>query len=220
MPDPEQLQGVATFLYEMGHLKRSARTGWWLAGVQDPESVAEHSHRTALIAALLAMLEGADPGRAALLALFHDTQETRTGDIPSVGKAYLQEAEHTAITADQTAAFPEKVGRAVLELVEEYEGRESVEAQLARDADKLECLIQAREYQVQGYTDVPPWVETSAAAVKSDSARELARLAQELPPSIWWQAFVAGVYQRQGLMPPNVAVAVDPEMPDRAAHRD
>ena len=108
----------------------------------------------------------------------------------------------------------------MLELVEEYEGRESVEAQLARDADKLECLIQAREYQVQGYTDVPPWVETSAAAVKSDSARELARLAQELPPSIWWQAFVAGVYQRQGLMPPNVAVTVDPEMPDRATDRD
>ena len=31
--------------------------------------------------------------------------------------------------------------------------------------DKLECLIQAREYQAQGHEDVPPWIETSAAAL-------------------------------------------------------
>lgn len=202
MPD-SNLHGVATFLYEMGHLKRSPRTGWMLAGVKQPESVAEHSHRTALIAALLAVLEGADPGRAALLALFHDTQETRTGDIPSVGRNYLQATGNVEVTGDQVAAFPEKLGRAVLELVEEYEGRESQEAQLARDADKLECLIQAREYQAQGYADVPPWIETSAASVKSQSARELARLCQELSPSEWWRTFVAGVYRRQGLTPPD-----------------
>lgn len=202
MPD-HNLQGVATFLYEMGHLKRSPRTGWTLAGVQQPETVAEHSHRTALIAALLALLEGADPGRAALLALFHDTQETRTGDIPSVGRAYLEATGNVEVTGDQVAVFPDKLGRAVMELVEEYEGRESQEAQLARDADKLECLIQAREYQAQGYADVPPWIETSAASVKSESARELARLCQELPPSVWWREFVAGVYRRQGLTPPD-----------------
>jgi putative hydrolase of HD superfamily len=198
-----QLHGVATFLFEMGHLKRSKRTGWWLAGIDNPESVAEHSHRTALIAALLAMLEGADPGRAALLALFHDTQESRTGDIPSVGKVYLRQAEHEAISADQVGGFPKELGRAVLELVAEYEARESFEARIARDADKLECLLQAREYQVQGYTDVPPWIATSAAAIRSESARELARLAQELPPSTWWRSFVASVYTRQGLTPPG-----------------
>jgi putative hydrolase of HD superfamily len=37
-----------------------------------------------------------------------------------------------------------------------------LEARLAKDADKLECLIQAREYQAQGHEDVPPWIETSA----------------------------------------------------------
>lgn len=197
------LQGVATFLYEMGHLKRSKRTGWWLAGVKDPESVAEHSHRTALIAVVLALLEGADPGRTALLALFHDTQESRTGDIPSVGRSYLQSVPNTQVTTDQVRDFPEKVGHALIEMAEEYEARESQEAVLARDADKLECLFQAREYQVQGYRDVPPWVETSAASVKSESARELARLGRELPPSRWWEAFVNSVYTRQGLVPPT-----------------
>jgi 5'-deoxynucleotidase YfbR-like HD superfamily hydrolase len=35
--------------------------------------------------------------------------------------------------------------------VSEYEAGETPEAIFARDADKLECLLQAREYQDQGH---------------------------------------------------------------------
>ncbi|MGW3669151.1 HD domain-containing protein, partial [Streptomyces sp. NPDC005141] len=76
----EDLTAVARFLYEAGTLKNTARTGWWMAGVKEPESVADHSWRTALIATIIAKLEGADPPRAAFLAVWHDSQETRTGD--------------------------------------------------------------------------------------------------------------------------------------------
>ena len=73
---------LAAFGYELGILKRIRRAGWWHAGVRDPESVAEHTMRVAQLAALLAAEEGADPARASFLALWHDTQETRTGDLP------------------------------------------------------------------------------------------------------------------------------------------
>jgi putative hydrolase of HD superfamily len=53
--------GIAAFGYELGVLKRIRRSGWWHAGVRDPESVAEHSMRVAQIAALIAAEEGADP---------------------------------------------------------------------------------------------------------------------------------------------------------------
>jgi putative hydrolase of HD superfamily len=76
----------------------------------------------------------------------------------------------------------------VRELVDEYEARECLEAQLARDADKLECLIQAREYQAQGHEDLPPWI-TSAAALRSESARQLGEACQQVPPRQWWKAF-------------------------------
>jgi putative hydrolase of HD superfamily len=170
MPEPE-LEGLTNFLYEMGLLKRYKRTGWWIAGIDNPESIAEHSFRTAIIGYLLAVMEGADPARTAALCVFHDTQETRIGDVPSVGKAYVVTAPNPEVTADQVADFPAEVGQAVRELVDEYEAHETVEAQLAKDADKLECLIQAREYQAQGHEDVPPWIETSAAALRTQSAR-------------------------------------------------
>jgi hypothetical protein len=58
-----------------------------------------------------------------------------------------------------------------------------------KDADKLECLLQAREYQAQGHEDVPPWIETSVAALQSASARRLAEACQQVPPRQWWRAF-------------------------------
>lgn len=35
--------GTAGFLMEMGMLKRAKRSGWWITGVKDPETIAEHS---------------------------------------------------------------------------------------------------------------------------------------------------------------------------------
>jgi putative hydrolase of HD superfamily len=183
------VESMTNFLYEIGLLKRLPRTGWLIAGVHNPESIADHSFRTAIIAGLLAVMEGADPAKAALLSIFHDTQETRIGDVPSVGKQYVETAPNVKVTADQVTGFPPEVGQAVRRFVEEYEAQESIEARIARDADKLECLIQAREYQAQGYPDVPPWIETSFAALRSESALRLARACQEVPPRLWWKPF-------------------------------
>jgi putative hydrolases of HD superfamily len=188
MPEPE-LEGLTNFLYEMGLLKRYKRTGWLVAGVDNPESIAEHSFRTAIIGFLLALMEDADPYRTATLCLFHDSQESRIGDVPLVGKRYVVTAPNPQVTADQVAGLPAELGQAVRDLVDEYEARESLEARLAKDADKLECLIQAREYQAQGHEDLPPWIETSAAALRSPSARQLAESCQQVPPSQWWRAF-------------------------------
>lgn len=51
---PDESTAIAAFGYELGLLKRIRRAGWWHVGVRDPEPVAEHSLRTAQIAALLA----------------------------------------------------------------------------------------------------------------------------------------------------------------------
>ena len=97
------LAGEAAFLFEMGYLKDVTRAGWLLLGIPQPESVAEHSFRVAVIALLLAAAEGADTGRAVALGLLHDAHETRIGDVHSVGRAYVTTATPEAVTAHQTA---------------------------------------------------------------------------------------------------------------------
>ncbi|MGP4011483.1 HD domain-containing protein [Streptomyces sp. 4N124] len=183
------LTAVAGFLYEAGTLKNTARTGWWMAGVQHPESVVEHSWRTALIATIIAKLEGADPARAVFLAVWHDSQETRTGDVNHLGKKYTGgEAAPRDITADQVAGMPELLAEAVRDLVAEYEAKESPEAICARDADKLECMIQGIEYRDQGYANAQRWIDNSRGRIVTNAGQALADAVLETGSLDWLRA--------------------------------
>ena len=94
VPDEDHpLAGTATFLYEMGQLKNLPRAGWLLLGIPQPESVAEHSFRVAIVAPRWPRWTAPTPGATALLALFHDAHETRIGDVPAVGRAYVRTAQ-------------------------------------------------------------------------------------------------------------------------------
>ncbi|GGP86723.1 HD domain-containing protein [Streptomyces melanogenes] len=186
----DQSRGTAGFLFEMGMLKRAKRSGWWIVGVKDPETVAEHSFRTAIIASVLAMMEGADPAKAALLAVFHDTQETRVSDIPRIGRRYLKAASNEEVTADQVSAAHPAVTAGVQRIVEEYENGDSPEVIVAHDADKLECLVQAVEYREQGYANVQNWIDTSLACLKTPSAKALAEAALTMPSLEWQQTYL------------------------------
>lgn len=180
-----ELDQVARFLYEAGTLKQSRRTGWWMAGVRDPESVAEHAWRTSVIASIIAKLEGADPAKAALLAVWHDSQETRTGDVNHLGKKYSGEADPQAVTADQTVGMPDVLASAIRELIGEYERRESAEAICARDADKLECMLQGIEYKAQGYELAQRWIDNSRGRLVTKTANELADQLLGMDPLDW-----------------------------------
>jgi putative hydrolase of HD superfamily len=203
MPEPA-IERLTDFIYEMGLLKRYRRAGWLVAGVGEPESIAEHAFRTAIVGYLLATLEGADPARTALLCLFHDSQETRVGDVPLIGKGYVATTPNPEVTDDQVAGLPAELGQAVRDLVGEYEAGASPEARLARDADKLECLVQAREYQdAHGNQDLRLWVESSAAALRSPSALALAAAFQRVPPRRWWQALGEATLRADTPDPPD-----------------
>ncbi|GAB3159984.1 HD domain-containing protein [Myceligenerans halotolerans] len=177
--------GVATFAYEMGVLKRLRRAGWWHVGVRDPESVAEHSLRVAQLAALIAAEEGADPARAAYLGLWHDSQETRVTDIPHSARPYMTKPDNVAISRDQVKPLPDAAASTVLDAVTEFEAQETPEARCARDADKLECLIQAIEYRHNGQQGVENWIESSRAALTTAFAARVADAALQTDPLVW-----------------------------------
>ncbi|RIV39764.1 HD domain-containing protein [Micromonospora radicis] len=185
MNDDHDAAGAMRFIFEAGVLKRAARTGWWFAGIKHPESIADHSFRTALIGMMLAAMEGADPARVSMLCVLHDTQETRITDIPHIAKRYLTAAPNTTVTADQVAACPPAVADLINAAVAEYEAGETPEAIVARDADKLECLVQAVEYRHQGIDNVQRWIDSSRSALKTSSAHRLADAALAGQPLAW-----------------------------------
>jgi putative hydrolase of HD superfamily len=200
MTDDQPTGDSATvaFLHEVGHLKNLDRAGWRLAGIKDPESVAEHSFRVAVIAYVLAAMEGCNPERAAVLALFHDLAECRIGDVPSVGKPHVRTAEPEDVIAEQVAHVEPAVANPIVDAVVEFEAKETPEAVCAKDADKLECLLQAREYEARGNPLVRPWVDSMARSMRTESGRRLTAAALETAPDSWWRGIVAAY----GTQPP------------------
>ncbi|MEU4538082.1 HD domain-containing protein [Streptosporangium sp. NPDC023825] len=95
-------------------------------------------------------------------------------DIHHLARRYLIAPSNEEVTADQVRGLPGPVARMVSGAVGEYEEKASLEAVCARDADKLECLIQAIEYREQGYRNMQPWIDGSLAALRTPSARRLA----------------------------------------------
>ncbi|MGL5810874.1 MAG: HD domain-containing protein, partial [Nocardioides sp.] len=89
----------------------------------------------------------------------------------------------------------------------EYEAVETPESRVAHDADKVETLLQAREYAAQGY-DTEPWQDTSIQALRTESAKQLAQAILTSDARAWWLNFSASYHElrattcvRQGLKP-------------------
>jgi putative hydrolase of HD superfamily len=181
------MRDAVRFLFEVGQLKRVARSGWWVAGVRAPESVAEHSFRCAWIGYLLALRDGrADAGRVTLMCLMNDLHEARINDLHKIAQSYVDvPGAETRAFADQAASIPE--GEALRQLHLEYQAGESHDAQLARDADRLEAAFQALEYRAEGYRGCASWVESAGAALRTEIAREMFAALVAFDPTSWFQ---------------------------------
>ncbi|WP_435060114.1 hypothetical protein [Streptomyces sp. bgisy060] len=72
-----------------------------------------------------------------------------------------------AVTADHVANTHPAVRTGVQGAVDEHEAGEAPETILARDVDKLECLVQVVEYREQGYSRTQNWIGTSLSSLKT-----------------------------------------------------
>lgn len=91
-----------------------------------------------------------------------------------LGRKYSGQADPQAVTADQTSGMPEPLAAAIRAVVAEYEDKQTPEAHCARDADKLECLLQGIEYRAQGHTNAQRWIDNSRARLTTKTGTVIA----------------------------------------------
>jgi putative hydrolase of HD superfamily len=150
-PETASADALLRFLHLAGRLKSTPRAGWALRGITQPESVADHSHRVALLALVLA--PRADPpldvASCVALGLVHDLAEALVGDI----------TPYDGVSADDKRRREEDAMRqlaglagddSLLALWRQYDAAESPEARFVKELDKLETVLQAAEYQQRG----------------------------------------------------------------------
>lgn len=176
--EKDSLKKVQNFFFEAGALKRVSRSGWWLLGVKNPESVAEHGFRTALMAFILSELEGLsreDARRAVVMALFHDLPEARCNDLHKMGARYVKGFSQALENAaqGQSMLLPKETAKEFLQGFKELEARQSGIAVIVKDADVLELAFQAKEYADLGVKEALKWLKSAKANVKTKSAKKL-----------------------------------------------
>jgi putative hydrolase of HD superfamily len=174
---------IVEFLFEVGMLKRTPRSGWqFLDG--GSESVAEHVFRTALIAYMLARLDGTvDTDKVLRLALVHDLPEARTGDLNYVNQKYVAVDEARA-ARDMTRDLP--FGEDLAKLMAEYRDESSPEAICAHDADQLEMLLELKAKLDSGCQAAEDWTPFVLRRIRSDVAKTLAEKILTGDSASWW----------------------------------
>ncbi len=174
---------VADFLYEVGILAKTPRSGFWFLG-SGQQSVAEHINRVCYIGYALAKLDGqVSLEKVLTMCLFHDTAEARTADLNYVHQKYGRGNEQAAIN-DLVEGLP--FGDDIKQTIDQYEERISAEALLAKDADNIEFILSLKEQADTGNQRAADWIGLAIKRLKTDVGRELTTKALALDSAHWW----------------------------------
>lgn len=176
---------IVNYIFETGMLKKVARSGWWTEEIKYPETVAEHSFRTALIAFVLAKMEGNSDeiaNRICTAAVFHDVHETRILDLNKLVARYINVDEklEKKVENDQSKSLPKEIREAIIKSL----NLSKTEKTILNDADYLECAFQAKEYADIGYQTLG-WIANIEKKLQTKSAVLLIKKLKKTPARNW-----------------------------------
>ena len=177
------MKDICNFLFEIGMLKRTPRTGLQFLG-SGKESVAEHCFRVIIIGYTLAKLNPqVDENKVLKMTLLHDILESRTGDLNYVNKKYLKVDEEKAVN-ELAATLP--FGEELKALLKEFHEKKTAESLIANDADQLELIIMLKEYGDLGNKYTKDWIGFALKRLFTTQARELAQTILSTDSAEWW----------------------------------
>lgn len=181
------MKKLVKFFVEVGKLKRMPRRGWVIREIKNPETIAEHIFRVALMSWILADLKKEDLNieRLIKMALIHDLCEIYAGDTtpydsilpkdkkklrelvktwPRFSKKEKQRLVNNKFKKEKKSLnkiieeLPLKLKKEIRNLWIDYEKGLTREGRFFKQMDRLENFLQAMEYWKK-YKKLPrePW---------------------------------------------------------------
>jgi putative hydrolases of HD superfamily len=141
-------KGSAELLRAAGVLKTIKRKGWSKAGIENQESVADHSFRMAILGAYIAEEAKLDPAKIMRMCLIHDLAESEIGDLTPEEK--VSEASHRkdedSVMRSILSTLPDRERKVFLHDWTELLEMHTREAKLVWQIDKLEMGLTMKDY--------------------------------------------------------------------------
>ena len=169
---------------------------WALMRNTTKENIAEHSHNVAGVAHALALIgnkkfgRNYDENRAAVLALYHDTTEVITGDMPTPVKYYNDEINSAykdieAVAGERLLSMlPDEFREDYRPLFEPQKGDEELWA-LVKAADKISALIKCVEENRMGNREFDLALKAQEAKIESINLPEVKYFREHFLPAYY-----------------------------------
>lgn len=158
-------------------------TRWGLMRNSFSENIQEHSHQVAVLAHALALirrdilkLDGPDPDRCAVAALYHDASEILTGDLPTPIKYYSSDIRNAYKQVEHIAGeqlldmIPPELRESYVDYI--HESDEQLNP-IVKAADKLSAYIKCVEEQKAGNKEFESAATQTMAAMLAMKRPEL-----------------------------------------------
>ena len=177
------MDSIANFLFEVGMLSKTPRSGYQFLG-SGKESVAEHVLRTIFVGYTLCKMNPAlDELRILKMCALHDLPEARTGDMNYVNKKYVDVDEEKAVRELTADLF---FGDEIKAFIDEFNRKETAEALTVRDADQIALILQLKEYGDLGNKYSEEWISYAMQRLSTDAGIKLAEKIIQTDSSSWW----------------------------------
>ncbi|MEL7039353.1 MAG: HD domain-containing protein [Cyanobacteria bacterium J06592_8] len=172
--------------FELNNLKQLYRQGWLQQGI-DPErceSVAEHSFAVAILALFLSqnLTRKIDLKKVLIMALIHDFGEIYAGDFTPSDSISSDEKYGLEYSSVVKVFSKLPLGSQLLSYWQEYESRQSLEAQLVHQLDCLELVLQACIYEYQEAIDLSHFFQGVEGKISLGSLQTIFQKIKEIRP--------------------------------------
>ena len=140
---------ISDFFFQIAGLKKLPRSGWRIkVGLNNSESVAEHSYMMSVMAMVLSDLKSVDSEKVIKMSILHDWAESKIGDFmpDEIGYDKKSELENYAMT-EILESLPQSIQANYKKMWNEFLVRETPEARLVHELDRLEMALQAKIYE-------------------------------------------------------------------------
>ena len=172
------------FLYELGCIRFIQRS-WRQFLNADYQNLAEHIFRTTWISIILAKREGVqDISKVIKIALTHDLEESRTGDVNYLSRQFVKRYSDEAISEMLKETSLEEFKS----LWREYKEQQSIESKIVKDADLLDVDLEIQEQAYVGDNVKKKFHPLRPAVYEklhTQSAKELWKAIQDSNPHDW-----------------------------------